>query len=168
MTGIQHSPIQVIPVIQQRPLVPPDGAGFDLVQQNLPEGQTGRNIMNVEETRQSTVLVQPITDTSRDRLAVIVMLRVAEKYLDFLKVICKRRLRCFRSAEPMPEHSDEFTGEIADEALLPIRNRFFPTIPAQRLLFKLEVTAPRFHNYREEASRQSSRLRVPRNFTNVI
>ena len=115
-----------------------EGAGCDLMQQNLPRGQSGRDIVDIEETRQRAVIAQPIADASCNGFTVIVMLRVADKYPDFLQVICKRRLRCLWSSEPMPKHSDEFTGEIADEALFPVRIRLLPTIPAQRLLFKLE------------------------------
>ena len=60
-----------------------EDAGSDMMQQNLPGGQSGRDIANVEETRQSTVIVQPLADALRNGYAVIVMLRVTEEIPEF-------------------------------------------------------------------------------------
>jgi hypothetical protein len=127
--------------------------------------------MNVEKGRQTVTCVQSITDQVRNTLAVAVVLGVAEKDLNLLKIFFQGLALLGRVAKVlkvMAQHSAEFITQLADKALSQLRFRAHPLVPTQRLFLDSYVQSSPLDCDWEETRAEASRFCPSRQRSHVL
>ncbi len=100
--------------------------------ENVFEGQPRRNVVDIQKTRQLSVVVQPIPHILCDTLAIGIMFRMTEKDGNPLEVSLEAGFdtrSMLSTRQMMPKHAAEFMGQIADKAFFSVTAHAFPAIP---------------------------------------
>ena len=142
----------------------------DLVQQDIPERQPGRDVVDIKEAVERAVHVDPVANASAHRFAVPVMLRVTDEDPDLLQVTPERPFPTtdtLQHVDAVSQHAAELVGEVRRETLNPVSIAHVPLVPAQRLLLDSQFKPPTVHRNREELGGDPPPVRGPRGVTHV-
>ena len=92
-----------------------------MMMDDIREGQSRRNVIDVQKTGQCAVLVEPAPDRFRNVLPVSVVLGIAEEGPDLLQVLFELVFITVRQTKQMQvtaQHSRELVGQLPHQPLL--------------------------------------------------